>query len=77
MLDRLEQTRDAFLRDGFAGMVERYTARLSLIGQTVSFARRGGAETGDVAGVGPDGGLVIRVDGGESITLYDGEVTPR
>ncbi len=77
VLDRLEQTRDAFLHDGFTGMVERYTARLSLIGQTVSFARRGGAETGDVAGVRPDGGLVIRVDGGKTVTLYDGEVTPR
>jgi BirA family biotin operon repressor/biotin-[acetyl-CoA-carboxylase] ligase len=75
LLDRLERTRDAFLQDGFAGMLERYTSRLSLVGQTVSFTRRGGSETGDVAGVQPDGGLVIRVDGGESVTLYDEEVT--
>jgi BirA family biotin operon repressor/biotin-[acetyl-CoA-carboxylase] ligase len=77
VLDRLERVRDAFLVDGFAGVVDRYTARCSLVGQDVSVAHRGGVVAGAVVGVQPDGALVIRERGGETLALYDGEVTRR
>jgi BirA family biotin operon repressor/biotin-[acetyl-CoA-carboxylase] ligase len=77
LLGRLERTHDAFLQEGFAGMVGRYAARLTLVGQDVYFHRRGDSGVGRVVGVAPDGGRVIRVDGGEAVTVYDGEVTLR
>jgi BirA family biotin operon repressor/biotin-[acetyl-CoA-carboxylase] ligase len=77
LLGRLERTRNAFLQEGFAGMAERYAARLMLVGKEVSSQRGSDAVAGRVVGVSPDGGLVIRADGGEAITLYDGELKLR
>jgi BirA family biotin operon repressor/biotin-[acetyl-CoA-carboxylase] ligase len=75
VLNELEPVRDSLLQVGFTGMVARYAARLSLMGQMVRFQPRGGTETGEVVGVQGDGALVVRVDGGKTVTLYDGEVS--
>jgi BirA family biotin operon repressor/biotin-[acetyl-CoA-carboxylase] ligase len=74
VLNQLEPMRDTFFEAGFAGMVARYTSRLSLMGRRVSFRPQRGAETGEVVGVQGDGALVVRVDGGKTVALYDGEV---
>jgi biotin-(acetyl-CoA carboxylase) ligase len=77
VLGRLERAHREYFSAGFAGLVERYTAKLSLQGKRVAFRRAGRDVTGDVAGVRGDGGLSVRTPDGRTLTLYDEEITVR
>lgn len=73
ILLEFEKAYDEFARGGFPSLVDRYKLALGILGRRVRFERRGGIETGTVADVARDGGLVVDTAGGR-LTLYEEEV---
>ena len=74
VLHALETIHAEFLREGFPALLERYIRRLVLMDKPITFRRGPDVGQGEVIGVQPDGALVVRTDGGSSVTLYDEEV---
>ncbi len=81
----LLQACEAFERQGFAPLVERYHARDVLIGRQVQLWRQPAAQAaqgtpdaqGCAQGVGPDGALLIQGEEGTLVSWHLGEVSVR
>jgi BirA family biotin operon repressor/biotin-[acetyl-CoA-carboxylase] ligase len=75
ILASLESTYDEFVRDGFGAMVGRFKSRMTLLGQTVTYAARGSTSVGRVVDLAVDGGLVVEDETGNTTLLYDEDVS--
>jgi BirA family biotin operon repressor/biotin-[acetyl-CoA-carboxylase] ligase len=75
VLASLESTYDEFVRDGFAAMAARFKARLTILGQTVTYAVRGTHREGEVKDVAADGGLIVEDKEGNETVLYDEDIS--
>ncbi|HXV14385.1 MAG TPA: biotin--[acetyl-CoA-carboxylase] ligase [Candidatus Krumholzibacteria bacterium] len=74
LLGTIEAYYDRFKRDGFGTLSSAYEARLAQANRVVSFERDGARWSGRVAGVSPDGALVVRLDDGRRTELFSEHV---
>jgi BirA family transcriptional regulator, biotin operon repressor / biotin---[acetyl-CoA-carboxylase] ligase len=72
-----ERAYDAFLRDGFAALRERWDAYAMLTGREVRVEGSGAASEGVVVGIDEDGALRLRTARGVEARVISGDVTLR
>lgn len=63
--------------DGTRGYLEEYRQRCFVLGRKVSFTRNGETMRGEALSIDEQGGLIIRLENGEDLTLTYGEISVR
>lgn len=74
VLRALERRYTGLKKNGFRPALEEWCRRSATIGRRVSFDDRGGKREGTALGLADDGGLLVRLDSGETVKRIAGDV---
>ena len=76
-LDNVEPLYERWLRDGFAPILDACRTRSATLGRRVRALCPDGEHIGTALDFDPSGALIVRTDGGETLTLTAGDVSVR
>ena len=74
MLQAFDAVDCQFREQGAATLREEWLQRSGMLGNSVRFEQQGGWKTGVVAGIGPEGALLLELPNGEMIPHISGDV---
>ena len=74
VLQELDTVDRQFRTQGVAALREEWLQRSGMLGNSVRFQQQAGWETGVVAGIGPEGALLLELTSGEVISHISGDV---